>query len=446
MCRTRWNRRESLGVSDEKLSFLFTDMSTSSAIVERLQSIVGEVNLRAATASDSVLGWQPQYVVSPGNEQELAAVLARANEAGVAVIPRGGGTKREWGNPPQRGELVLSTLRLNRVLEHAWADLTVTVEAGCTLQALQQTLAQHGQRLALDCLWPERATVGGVLSTNDSGVLRLRFGALRDLIIGVTLALPDGTLASSGGKVVKNVAGYDLPKLATGAFGTLGIITRAVFRLHPLCPNPATLTFSQPNIEAMQDRIMALQDSQLAHTALQIRCASDSIPEADILFEATPTGLLAQQAQLQKFLGAFGSLSSQEGKWFAKEQLWQSSDANCAIAKVSMLPTNIAKTVRALEQIASSHHLNWSCVIQATGLGWLQCDGASSSLREALDQLRARLEDEEGSLVLLRRPPEMGPLDAWGGSAGDAISLMRALKHELDPRNTLNPGRFVGGI
>src|SRR5207302_4207274 len=138
------------------------------------------------------------------------------------VIPLCGCTKLSWGNPPSRASLLRSTARLNRVLEHAWADLTVTIGAGCTIQTLQQTLAQHGQCLALDPLWPEKATVGGILSTNDSGALRLRFGALRDLIIGVTIALPDGTLASSGGKVVKNVAGYDLPKLATGALGTLG--------------------------------------------------------------------------------------------------------------------------------------------------------------------------------------------------------------------------------
>src|SRR6516165_2134490 len=187
-------------------------MITASAIEAKVRSIVGVEYFRAATASDTVSGVQPQFVAEPADEQELAAVLSCANEAGIAVIPRGGGTKLAWGNPPKRAHLVLSTARLNRVLEHAWADLTVSVESGCALRTLQERLAQHGQRLALDGLRAERATIGGILSTNDSGVLRLRFGALRDLVIGVTLALPDGTLAGSGGKVVKNVAGYDLPK------------------------------------------------------------------------------------------------------------------------------------------------------------------------------------------------------------------------------------------
>src|SRR6516164_6086146 len=129
-------------------------------------------------------------VVEPETEQAVSEALRCADRDGLAVIPRGGGTKQDWGNPPGRADLILSTTRLNRVIEHAWADLTVTVEAGCTMAELQSTLAQHGQRLAIDVLWPERATVGGILSTNDSGALRLAYGALRDLIIGITLVLP----------------------------------------------------------------------------------------------------------------------------------------------------------------------------------------------------------------------------------------------------------------
>src|SRR3974377_905068 len=215
-------------------------MITASAIEEKLRGIVGSEHFRAATAGDAVSGMKPKFVAEPANEQEIATLLSSANEAGIAVIPRGGGTKLGWGNPPKRADLVVSTARLKRVLEHAWADLTVSVEAGCPFETLQEKLAQHGQRLALDGLWPQRATIGGMLSKNDSGGLRLRSGAFSDVIIGVTLALPDGTLASSGGKVVKNVAGYDLPTLVTGAFVTRGVITPAVFRLHPLPPPAKT--------------------------------------------------------------------------------------------------------------------------------------------------------------------------------------------------------------
>src|SRR5260370_1751574 len=150
----------------------------------------GNENVHAATAADAIAGVQPKLVIEPGTGSELAEVLRLANEAGLAVIARGGGTKPGWGNPPGRADLILSEARLAEIIEHAWADLTVTVEAGCTIQRLQQTLAQHGQRLALDPLWPEKATVGGVLSTNDSGALRLRFGALRYFTIAVTFPFP----------------------------------------------------------------------------------------------------------------------------------------------------------------------------------------------------------------------------------------------------------------
>src|SRR5882724_10018410 len=253
-----------------------------SSLRYRLISFLGSEHVHAASDADIVAGVKPKLVVVPGNESELAEALRLVSDAGLTAIPRGGGTKIGWGNPPSRADIIFSTARLNEITEHAWADLTVSVGAGCTIQTLQETLAQHGQRLALDSLWPEKATVGGVLSANDSGALRLRFGALRDLVIGATLALPDGTLASSGGKVVKNVAGYDLPKLATGAFGTLGIITRAVFRLHPLPLAAKTFSFTAESFPALQQSILAIQDSQLAHTSLQIRCSSDALPSADI--------------------------------------------------------------------------------------------------------------------------------------------------------------------
>src|SRR5438067_573242 len=270
-----------------------------SALRHKFMAIVGNENVHAATAADAVAGVQPKLVIEPGAERELAEILRLSNEAGLAVIPRGNGTKLGWGNPPTRADLILSTTRLNEIIEHAWADLTVTVEAGCTIQRLQETLGQHGQRLALDPLWPQHATVGGVLATNDSGALRLRFGALRDLIIGVTLALPDGTLAKSGGKVVKNVAGYDLPKLVTGALGTLGVITRAVFRLHPLPKDTRTLSCLAGSLDDAQRLLLAIQDSQLAHAALQLRYDEDAAPQLDILFEGTESGLAMQIDKLR---------------------------------------------------------------------------------------------------------------------------------------------------
>jgi glycolate oxidase FAD binding subunit len=415
-------------------------------IEHEFRAILGPDSLRAAAAADAVCGVQPRLVLEPTGEQQLAAVLRLANDAGLAVITRGGGTKLSWGNPPSRADILLSTARLDKIIEHAWADLTVSVEAGCTIQKLQAALAQHGQRLALDPLWPAQATIGGVLSANDSGSLRLRFGSLRDLIIGVTLALPDGTLASSGGKVVKNVAGYDLPKLVTGALGTLAVIARAVFRLHPLPRNAKTLSISGCTLEDMQRFILAVQDSKLAHTALQTRIAQDAEPVVDILFEGTEAGIGAQETQLRELARPASANEAPPTVWAASQELWNSaSTAPVAVAKITTLPASISRTVETVKRAASSRKTDWKLTMQATGIGWLRLDAETENLHTVLSDLRFELEHSGGSLALCHHPSEMSHLDAWG-QPGDALPLMRAVKNQFDPKSTLNPGRFVGGI
>jgi glycolate dehydrogenase FAD-binding subunit len=410
-----------------------------------VREIVTEKHVRPAEPNDAVAGAQPTFVVEPGNEQELAKVLHLANAAGLAVIPRGAGTKLAWGNPPVCADVILSTARMNRVIEHAWADLTVSVEAGCTIAKLQDTVAKHGQRLALDALWPDRATVGGVLSTNDSGALRLRFGSLRDLVIGVTLALADGTVASSGGKVVKNVAGYDLPKLATGAFGTLGVITRAIFRLHPLPKETLTISFVTEDVAEAQRLVLAIQNSKLAHSALQICCGTNMQPRVDVLFEGTKAGLSAQSEQLKLMAGEARQGEGTGEVWNRRQELFLESDRETsAVAKFAILPAEIVETIEMTAKIAAPT-VRWSVVVQATGIGWARMGGAVSEIASAMRGLRQSLERKGGSLVIVRRTTKIVDLDAWG-NAGDAVGLMKAVKAQFDPKATLNPGRFVGGI
>ncbi len=417
-----------------------------SSLRHRLMSFMGHENVQAASAPDVVAGVPPKLVLIPSSESELAEALRLVSEAGLAVVPRGGGTKTCWGNPPARADVVFSTARLNEITEHAWADLTVSVGAGCTIQTLQETLAQHGQRLSLDSLWPAKATVGGVLSTNDSGALRLRFGALRDLVIGVTLALPDGTLASSGGKVVKNVAGYDLPKLATGAFGTLGVITRAVFRLHPLPHSSRSFSISTKEAEEARRLIHAIQNSKLAHIALQVRFENSAAPIVDILFEGTEVGLDAQEAHLKELAETASVTVASPDIWNARQDLWSfTKPESAAVVKISILPAEMDKSATAIAKSAKVRQLRFKTVLQATGIGFLKLEGDPANLRFSLQDLREQFESNAGSLVVLHRPAGMAPIDAWG-NAGDALPLMKAVKKQLDPRNTLNPGRFVGGI
>lgn len=416
-----------------------------SGVWNDLRAIVGAENLRPCEPGDGVAGVQPEMVLEPTSETDLAAALRCIDAAGLAVVPRGGGTKLAWGNRPARADVVLSTARLDHVIEHAWADLTVSVEAGCNIQKLQNALARHGQCIAVDPLWSERATVGGVLSTNDTGTLRIRYGALRDLIIGATIALPDGTLASSGGKVVKNVAGYDLPKLLTGALGTLGIITRAVFRLHPLPHNVWSSTSVVRDLEAADSLMLAVQGSKLAQTGLQARFTTGSGPEVDVRFEGTDAGLAAQAEALRKLAAPATEAAADDAVWQAREKLW-SSPQKAAIAKLSIVPTSISETYGRIRDLADSLNVKWSAVVQGTGIGWLRLEASSSEeIHRVLVATRTELERTGGSLNLLHCPADLPAMDAWG-TAGDAFPLMWRVKQQFDPRGTLNPGRFIGGI
>jgi glycolate oxidase FAD binding subunit len=432
------------------------DASLSSATTQDISvfesaahSVVGAENTRAANDQDRVAGVQPQLVVSPADEKQLAQVMKAANDAGLAVVPRGGGTKLAWGNPPRRADVILSTARLNAVVEHAHSDLTVTVEAGCTLQHLAETLGKQNQRLALDTLWPDRATVGGILSTNDSGILRLRFGSLRDLVIGATLALADGTLAKSGGKVVKNVAGYDLPKLATGAFGTLGVITQATFRLHPTPIQSRTISATARDSRDAQRLVFAIQNSKLAHSALQIRFVDAQQPQLDVLFEATEAGCSAQVDQLKSLLEPTAIVDSAPAVRSARQDLYSEgrrSITNAAVARLSILPVQIAETHDLLSQIASATHARFNAVMQATGLGTILLTGDPVGIGKALHALRTELESKVGgSLTIEEAPAISSPVNCWG-EPGDRMTIMQMVKRQFDPKSTLNPGRFVGGI
>jgi glycolate oxidase FAD binding subunit len=373
---------------------------------------------------------------APDSLDELSAAVKGAHAAECKIEISAGSTKREWGNALQPCQRALSLRRLDRVLEHAWADMTVTVEAGCRIAPLQRQLAQHNQRLALDPLWPEQASVGGVIATNDSGVLRLRYGSARDLLLGVTLVLADGTVTKSGGKVVKNVAGYDLPKLVIGAFGTLGIVAHAVFRLHPLPELRRSLQFCCASVAEAQRFVLALQAEPLAHSALQLRAHGASECSVEIMLEGTPRGVEAAVSAVARLAGATRLEDAPEQVWQAREALWLGATRE-AIVKVSVLPSELART---LTQLAAAGSGEAECVFQATGLGYARLALGP----EQLLALRRELEARAGSLVLLRRSPELQASEAFGRVP--ALGLMRALKHQFDPEHTLNPGRFIAGL
>jgi glycolate oxidase FAD binding subunit len=409
-----------------------------------LTSIVGAENMRPAAMDDAVDGMQPCGVIAPGSAQQVAAVLHYCSSAGLAVVPRGGGTKLWLGNRPQKVDFILSTERLKQVIEHAAGDMTATVEAGCTIDNFQRTLKQHGQRLAADPLWPEAATVGGLLATAESGTLRIRYGAVRDLVLGAEVALPDGSVIRPGGKVVKNVAGYDLTKLMIGSLGTLGVITRAVFRLHPIPVATATYSTTLPSAAEATKLVLAILDSQMVYTGLQVRASQGDAFAVDVRFEGIPESLEDQHARLIQ-VGGGKRFESAEDVWTARQKLFAEVGSS-VICKCSVLPAQIGSLCEAVFRNEASAEAKARVVAQGTGIANVRWDAAGPVLTRVLHGLRAEVDRFGGTLIVHRCPVALKEgLDVWGASK-DTLPLMQKIKEKFDPERILNPSRFVGAI
>lgn len=411
-------------------------MSTAATSLEQnaaqLAAIAGAEHTRLAGEN---------IIVSPANASEIASILRFANEQRLPVMPAGSAGKLGWGNPVA-ANILLSLRRMAAVREHSWQDMTCTVEAGCPWSTLESALAQHGQMVALDPLWPERSTVGGVTATNDSGAMRLRYGSLRDLILGMTIVLADGTIAKSGGKVVKNVAGYDLHKLMTGSFGTLGIITEVNFRLHPLEQHARTWTAIAPDAWALEEPLAALLDSHLVPSAIQIRARKQAC-SLDIRIASRPESLSEHGEKLQQIFGELPLSESNNIVWNARQDLFAGT---ATVFKISVLPGEICALLAELQEWAAAGAIEIITVAQAGGVMTVAFPYDHEAALSYIEPLRERVRTYGGSVVALQFPDEFrGRVDVWGCDS-TALPLMREIKRRFDPNCILNPGRFVGNI
>ncbi|MEU6430502.1 FAD-binding oxidoreductase [Microbispora sp. NPDC046973] len=442
------------------------------------------VAVRAAGDGDEVAGVRPRWVALPESAEEIAAVMRVCAAHDLAAVATGGGTKLHWGAPPARCDVLVDLCCMNRILEHAAGDLVVRAQAGVTVEALARALAEEGQELALDVPVPG-TTIGGLLATGIAGPRRFRHGTARDLLIGVTVVLADGTIAKSGGKVVKNVAGYDLGKLFNGSYGTLGTIADATFRLHPLPAARAWVTFTveRPVTEtvrpvvyegktmegtstdaaaSLRAVIPAVTESPLEPSAVEVDWPDVAGPcTVAILVEGTAA------AERAKALCALMDGALSDAQVTEEPPPWWgllpeppvpdgppgTGDGGAGGGEILLEVRNIP--YRLAGSFVGPFLAAREAGVHAAVRGSLAAQVFHVALPPGTDpgrvaaftgDLRDHMEtDGEGRVVVLTAPREAARrLDRWGHVG--ALPLMRRVKERFDPDRRLSPGRFVGGI
>jgi glycolate oxidase FAD binding subunit len=360
---------------------------------------------RPAGDQDTVGGVRARLVAAPESTSQASELIKAAED--LTIVVRGNGTKLDWGPPPRKLDLIIDTTNLRGMVEHAAGDLITIVRAGTTMADLDL----GDQQLALD--GPPGATIGGTVAAGTSGPRRMLYGTARDLLIGITIVRPDGVVAKSGGKVVKNVAGYDLGKLFHGSYGTLGLITECAFRLHP---RPAAALF----VRSQKATAAPVLAAQVVPTAIEVDSGTG---ETAVLLEGTETGVRERAAKLAKLIG--GEITEEAPPW------WAVTPEGAILLKLGV---PISKVPELLDHGAT--------IRGSAGTGVLY---AAADDITAVEALRAHCVRLEGHAVVLAAPPGVREiLDMWGPTPG--LALMRRLKDQFDPGHRFAPGRFVGGI
>jgi glycolate oxidase FAD binding subunit len=409
----------------------------------------------ADPAADAVAGVVPSFVASPASTEEASALLRAAAEYGLTVVPRGAGTGLGWGMPPAGCDLVVDMRRMDQVIEHAAGDLVARVQAGATMGYLASVLASAGQQLAVDA--PADATVGGVVATGTAGPRRFRYGAPRDLLIGITVVRADGVIAHSGGKVVKNVAGYDLGKLFSGSQGTLGLITEATFRLHPLPAAEAWVTgdFGPSDLAGAAAAVASAAGSALVPSAVELMWTGPPVVlRVGVLLEGTPSGVSERARQMAELLAAAGgtpmvAVSETPFRW------WEPSPQANTVVRVTFWVRQLADVLDALAAAGASTGIR-PAVSGAAGAGVLyaRLDPAAAddtaaafvtALRDRLAGVFAGSADGSGLVrggIAVVAAPAAVLAAAGPDGPVPGLGLMQAVKDQFDPGHRMFPGRF----
>ncbi len=448
-------------------------------MVSKLKEIVGKDNVIKdpdQLKAFAVDGKKPKIVVAPGTMDEVSKVVAYANEASLTILPMGNGTKVGMGTVPEKVDLLLSTLRLNRITDCDCDNLTLSVESGITLDAVQKRLAAEGKGyfLPLDPPHTGKATLGGIVATNSSGPGRLLYGTARDLIIGMKTVFPNGDIVVSGGKTVKNVSGYDMCKLLIGSNGTLGILCEMTFKLLPLPEKATTLLFPYATLEEAVQFGREILRSQFLPSSIEIlnrtalKKMKPSVPQQGnylvaIRLEGVAEGVDRQIAEMGERAKKGGCLEPAVLHSELHTSFWKAlrdfseglaEDGSGFISfKSNFLISKSGEMIGSYEKAANESGIDCALICHS-GNGVLYSyafagNGVQSKKKSLLNlakEFSAAASRNEGRLVVESSPPAFKKgMDVWGEQRGD-YEIMRRLKREIDPKGILNPGRFVGGI
>lgn len=389
------------------------------------------------SAELTIAGIAPREVIAPRDLAELAAAVGELYAANRAFAFVGGGTDLELGNPPRTLDAVVRTTALDRVLAYSPEDQTITVGAGMTLASVDAVLAEHDQLLPIDAGDRERATVGGAIAINAFGARRQRYGSIKDLILGVEIVRPDGTRAHGGGRVVKNVAGFDLPKLMVGSLGTLGAIASATFRVFPRPRASAIVIIENARTPPGElDVVVALTAAEQLEITAIVRRNDGIAMHHRVLIEGDPDAVAAQVARLIEVAGPVCSAARLAGQpdldvlagWehrFRAERAWRT------------------RTVTPPLGTGSSDALCYPALGVAFSAG---DDDLEMSLDDVAERVAVTRREAGGALIFHAMPQRWrDAIDAWGDPP-PSLPIMRALKTNFDPKGLCNPGRFVGGL
>ncbi len=447
-------------LTDNQLITLFTNLIGDENVVlfDRLKPSLHQ-RIVHSLADDSL---QPVCMLYPSTIAELSSAIALASKHRLRILPCGNATKLDWGGLVSRADLIISTSRLNKVIEHCIGDLTVTVESGVNYQDLQAVLAKEGQFLAIDPPYSNRATIGGILATGSAGSWRHRYHSVRDMCLGIEFVRSDGEVVKAGGRVVKNVAGYDLMKLLTGSYGTLGIASTITFRLYPL-PEYTQIALITGDAVAIAQAARQISTSVLTPTACDLLSASAiaelglgdgaglaiqfSSLKASVLEQCDRVMILAKELNLQvQIIDAVADF------WQLLEMLmWEGQLRdldqivnNNVVCKLGILPSAAVLTLQECEQIFKD--ISYALQIHmGSGLGVLRVNSSQDlgAIAQQIANVRSIMESHDGFLTILEASNQLKTENDVWGYTGNASDLMHRIQQKFDPKGLLSPNRLL---